>query len=286
VELKDDPLPSTEIAPRIFTPAYYARLEEIEATHWWYRGLRDLTARWLADTAPRQAALRVLDVGCGAGFMLRWLDRYANGSIVVGLDFDGQALVYARGHGRGVVVQGSAMDLPFGSGSFDLVHCADVLQHLPTAHGDADALREIARVLAPGGLLVVRTNATPGLGAADGDDTYQRYRLTRLEDQARAAGLTVLRSTHVNVLPSLIDTLRRRWRPRSTHRRGEHLRHGPGVPRLPRVPGWNALMFRVLATEAFLLSRGGWSSPFGHSAMVLAARSSADKPVFSKRYFP
>ena len=47
-------------------------------------------------------------------------------------------------------VQGSALALPFADGSFDVVACTDVLVHVPDA---ALALRECARVLAPGGTL-------------------------------------------------------------------------------------------------------------------------------------
>ena len=64
------------------------------------------------------------------------------------------------------------MNLRFGSGEFDLAHCSDVLQHLPTAGEGAAALAEMGRVLGPGGLLIVRTNATPGLGEAHGDPDY------------------------------------------------------------------------------------------------------------------
>lgn len=270
--VEETPLASTDNAPRIFTPAYYSRLEEIEASHWWYRGLRSLIARWLAQTDPGER-LRILDVGCGAGFMLRWFETYARGGIVVGVDFDPRALVCARGHGRGIVAQASAMQLPFANARFDLVNCADVLQHLPTANGAAEALAEIARVLAPRGLVILRTNAAPGLGDTR-DSDYQRYRLNDLEQQVRTAGLTVLRSTHVNVVPSILATLRGQGHAASHHAETSHVRqHGPGVPRLPRVPGVNAAMTALLYGEAMLLSRPGVSSPFGHSAMLLAQRS-------------
>src|SRR5215208_5513505 len=40
--------PAKATDPRIFTAAYYARLNEVEAEHWWYRGIRGLASRWLA----------------------------------------------------------------------------------------------------------------------------------------------------------------------------------------------------------------------------------------------
>lgn len=254
-------------APYIFTPAYYARMQEIEASHWWYRGMRALSARWLDAELGGRKGLRVLDVGCGAGFMLRWAERYAAPRPVAGIDVDPSALFYTRQHGRGTVVQASALDLPFRSSSFDLVHCADVLQHLPTAGGDAAALAECHRVLAARGLLLLRTNATPGLGEAVGDPNFQRYRLSSLKARVCAAGFVVVRSTHVNVLPSLVATARR-----AAGGVDGHTPHGPGIPLMPRVAALNWLMTRVSAAEAGLLGLPGVASPFGHSAMVLARR--------------
>jgi len=263
--------PAETTDPRIFTPAYYARLNQVEAEHWWYRGIRGLAARWLAAELGGRVGLRVLDVGCGAGFMLRWLERYAAPGPVVGVDLDNCALFYARRQGRGAVARASALDLPFRTGHFDLLHCGDVLQHLPGAGGDAAALAECARVLARGGLLVLRTNAAPGLGGVGDDPHYQRYRLSALEARVTGAGLELLRSTHVNVLPSLVATARRAARRPAGHPAG-HRQHGPGLPRMPRLPGLNGALSGVLAAEAALLSLPRVSSPFGHSTLVLARR--------------
>lgn len=258
-------------SPRIFTPAYYARLQEIEVRHWWYRGMRALSTRWLDAELGGRTGLRVLDVGCGAGFTLRWLERYAAPRPVIGIDLDPSALGYARQHGRGMAARASAMQLPFRSGSFDAIHCADVLQHLPTADGDAAALVECHRVLTSGGLVLVRTNAAPGLGGAGDDPNFRRYRLGDLVARVRAAGFVVLRSTHLNVLPSLAATARRARRRPSAQTKGGH-HHGPGIPRMPRVAGLNRLLSGVLAAEAAVLSLPGVAAPFGHSAMLLARR--------------
>jgi SAM-dependent methyltransferase len=204
--------------------------------------------------------------------MLRWLERYAAPRPVTGIDFDDSAVAHARGQGRGLVARGSALALPFRPASFELVHCADVLQHLPTLGGDATALAECARVLAPGGLLLLRTNATPGLGAAGDDPNYQRYQLSILEAGMVAAGFTVLRSTHVNVLPSLVATARRAAGGAPAQADGHLHRYAPGLPRMPRLPGLNRALAGLLAAEAVLLSLPRVASPFGHSTLVLARR--------------
>jgi ubiquinone/menaquinone biosynthesis C-methylase UbiE len=100
--------------------------------------LRNITALVLR-ARPR----RLLDVGCGEGVVLRHLDRHLEGVTVVGLDVDGTGLRVARSQNAVSLVQGSVYDLPFAAGSFDLVLCCEVLEHVERP--DA-ALAELARV--------------------------------------------------------------------------------------------------------------------------------------------
>jgi ubiquinone/menaquinone biosynthesis C-methylase UbiE len=86
---------------------------------------------------------RLLDVGCGEGVVLRHLDRHLRGVAVVGLDVDGTGLRVAQSQNSVSLVQGSVYALPFASGSFDLVLCCEVLEHVEQPHV---ALAELARV--------------------------------------------------------------------------------------------------------------------------------------------
>src|ERR1700676_448855 len=95
----------------------------------------------------------VLDVGCGTG---RWLHRYLNRNLVpVGVDATQGMLERAAASGlKCPLVVGLAQNLPFSDGHFDLVSDITVIQHLP--HADQkDALKEMARVLRPGGHLLL-----------------------------------------------------------------------------------------------------------------------------------
>jgi ubiquinone/menaquinone biosynthesis C-methylase UbiE len=114
--------------------------------------------RWI--TALEQLArrhgltgTRVLDVACGTGHsLLPWLDR---GYVAVGVDVSAGMVARARAKagGRADVHVGDMRALPAGLGPFDLVTClGDGLNHLMEVEDVTAALREMHRVLVPGGL--------------------------------------------------------------------------------------------------------------------------------------
>ncbi len=110
---------------------------------------------WI-DAKPGQT---ILDCGSGYGFVLRILLDLTPAEIV-GLEYQPERIDETRAflgeNPRLTLVQGDAMALPFADASFDHVVCSEVLEHIP---GDAQAMRELARVLKPGGTLVVTVPA-------------------------------------------------------------------------------------------------------------------------------
>jgi len=94
-----------------------------------------------------------LDVGCGTG---RWLRRLVQrGLWPVGIDLTAGMLQRAAAEGLGSpLLAASAEHLPFLDGCFDLVSSVTVVQHLPQP-AQQNVLKEMARVLRPGGHLVV-----------------------------------------------------------------------------------------------------------------------------------
>jgi SAM-dependent methyltransferase len=97
---------------------------------------------------------RVLEVGCGWGELAEWVGR-ETGAEVVAVDLSPRMVELARE--RGVAAQvGDVQALPFSDGEFDVAIAAWMLYHVP----DLDrGLTELARVLRPGGRLVVSTNS-------------------------------------------------------------------------------------------------------------------------------
>lgn len=137
---------------------YYAEHGEVLGDAdllWCPEGLREAEARLLGDVRGRD----VLEVGCGAAQGARWL--VGQGARVVGVDVSLGQLRTARELDRrtGVVVrdlvQADAQRLPFRDARFDLVVSA--FGAIPFVADSAGALREVARVLRPGGRLVFST---------------------------------------------------------------------------------------------------------------------------------
>lgn len=127
---------------------------------------------------PRQ--LKVLDIGCGGGFLAEEFARL--GCRVTGLDPAADLLEAARAHARSQgleidYVHGTGESLPFEDASFDLVYCCDVLEHV----NDLDSvIAETARVVKPGGYYFYDTiNRTPRSRLVM-IKMLQDWRLTRL----------------------------------------------------------------------------------------------------------
>ena len=153
----------------------YQLLWEAEDRLWWYAGLRAHVLNRLNQCLPRGRTGRVLDVGCGAGRLMGELRRYGE---VIGMDVELQALRFTGSRGERWLCQADARDLPFRDGSFNAVLALDVVEHV---EDDRHALREIGRVLAPGGVAVINVPAFQWLWSGKDEQAHHHRRYTRRE---------------------------------------------------------------------------------------------------------
>lgn len=108
---------------------------------------------WFAARMAR--GRRVLDAGCGSGYGADVLASEARE--ILGIDISDDAVDYARQHYHGPIVRferGSCLEIPAPDGSFDLVVAFEIIEHLTDWRA---FLREVRRVLAPAGQLLVST---------------------------------------------------------------------------------------------------------------------------------
>jgi ubiquinone/menaquinone biosynthesis C-methylase UbiE len=113
--------------------------------------------RYIAEmAAPSGDSGRLLDIGCGNGFLLEQIAARHPSLLLFGAEPAGglAANAFERGRGRWSIIEGSADSIPFANASFHYVTMTEVFEHMkkPCA-----VLREVARLLAPGGELLLTT---------------------------------------------------------------------------------------------------------------------------------
>ena len=174
--------------------------------YWWYTARSALLEAALGDQLGHPA--RLLDVGSADGPSVTWM----RGDHHVSVDLDPRGLRPGRG------VQASALTLPFRDASFDVVAAFDVVEH---CEPEAQALAELARVLRPGGRLLL---SVPAYQWAWSDHDvraghHRRYTRPRLLAAVRVAGFDVRRCSYglAGVYPAFAaERLARRLRRGST----------------------------------------------------------------------
>lgn len=109
-----------------------------------------LTYEWIPEGVER-----LLDLGCAAGHDTAWFSRKAKAAF--GLDYSESAVEEARrSYPHIEFIRGSSASLPFEDNYFDAVTFIEVLEHLPD-QDELPTVREIHRVLKPGGILILST---------------------------------------------------------------------------------------------------------------------------------
>jgi len=246
-------------------PAEFANIRAVEQDFWWYRGMRKIFFRMMEPLLRGRRLERVLEAGCGTGYFSQILQQEHSWPVFP-MDISRDGLRYARSLGVQRPIQGDACSLPFANGAFDLVLSLDVLPHLPAGE-EQRAIREMARVTAPGGLLVVRAAALSVLRSRHSEYVFERQRFTigGIAGPMRESGLRVLRATYANafLLPVAFAKFRI-WEP---------LRRAPLASGVEAVPPWlDRILHFPLALESAWLG-SGHNFPLGQSLIVIGERT-------------
>lgn len=258
--------------PSTYDPDFFAPLFAIEDRHFWFRARNHLLAAVARQlTAGMHSGYRVLEVGCGTGSVLKTLEAACPDGCVYGMDLYREGLVYARRRVSAPLVQGDVHRPPFAQ-QFDLIGMFDVLEHLPD---DVGVLRDLGKMLAPGGWLMLTVPAYRSLWSYfDEAARHQlRYAPSELRERLLAAGFRVeYLSPYMTLLFPLV-WLARRVAARLPGKAAseEQRNHDLTENELRTIPVVNEILAWILSQETRpILARR--VLPFGTSLIAIAQK--------------
>jgi SAM-dependent methyltransferase len=233
-----------------------------EATHFWFRGFRKFIGPVIADLANGRPGLRLVDCGCGTGHNLQLLRPHGTA-----VGFDLSEAGPARAHATGLtVLRGDVTRIPLASASVDVATSFDVLQ---CVEADFAAVREMARIVRPGGVVVLTLAALDSL-RGDHAEVWQevrRYTPAGARQLVEAAGLRPERVTFLfaSLFPLMASI---RLVQRMTRRFGRTVRADTDI-NVPVGP-INQLLTSLVSAEAALIRH--MPMPIGSSLLVVARK--------------
>lgn len=164
----------------------YERMAAHDTTHWWYRARREILSDYLKRYAGIPGGARILEIGCGTGHNLPMLAQFGE---IDAIEIDEIAAAKASER-LGKQVGASPLPALTGveDGSYDMVAVLDVIEHV---EDDVAALRAIARVLKPGGKILITVPAHQWMWSAHDVVNHhkRRYSKATLTASLHKAGL-------------------------------------------------------------------------------------------------
>lgn len=234
----------------------YAKMRALEDHYWWFVSRRKMALKLLAQYAPK--SVDVLDLGCGTGALMSRLEQTMK---PVGLDYSVLAVEFCKERGLHDLIQGDAEKLPFQNDSFDAVVSLDTLEHVE--HDDL-AMKEIFRILRPGGVLVMNVPAYKWLWGPHDVALmhFRRYTRGSAVRLLERSGFKLESSSYSVFFLFPIVLLIRAL---------DKTRHGPAKVRLPSVPSpINAALAILQDIETAILTRV--PLPWGSSVVAVARK--------------
>jgi SAM-dependent methyltransferase len=233
-----------------------------EDRHFWFLGLRRNSQQVLTRALGGRRGLALVDCGAGTGRNLDWLSAFG---LAIGVELNAAGLGEGRRQGRRMV-RGSVAALPFGDASMDVATSFDVLYCLPEPVEHA-AVREMYRVLKPGGVAIVNAAALDMLHGSHSALTHElrRYTRPRLRQLLEGAGFEIERMTFTNMVTFPV-TLAVRWLDRVRGRAAVASENDLQVPAAPV----NAVFDAALRIEHLMMR--AVDLPIGTSLLCVARK--------------
>jgi SAM-dependent methyltransferase len=244
-----------------FDPTHFAELAGLEAGNFWFRARNRLIVWALGRHFP--GARRLLEVGCGTGFVLAGIAAAFPAIELTGSEAAAEGLGFAAQRVPGAaLIQMDARHIPFRS-EFDAAGAFDVIEHI---EDDRAVLRAMREALVPGGGLLLTVPQHPSLWSEYDVRAHhvRRYRRRELREKVIEAGFEIVKMTSfVTLLLPLMYASRLAQRaPRTDY---------DPLAELKIAPWLNSLLETMLDAERVLI-RAGLSLPAGGSLLLVARR--------------
>lgn len=233
----------------------YARMDEQEANHWWFKARRDIIRAVMQRVVDLPENATILEAGCGTGGNLQMLSEFGD---VDAFEFDDSAREIAAEKSGQVIPFGALPEgIPFAGKTYDLIGLFDVLEHV---EDDEGALRALGQHLSTDGVILVTVPAFQWLWSKHdvSHHHFRRYSRASLRKAAQAAGLEVAQCGYFNsfLLPVAIGL-----------RALKRLIRSDAPDDTMPAPGLNRALYNVFSSEQHLLGR--IRMPAGLSVMAI-----------------
>jgi SAM-dependent methyltransferase len=238
----------------------YQKMFIEEQSHWFFKTKRMFIENFLTKT-DFPSNVQIFEPGCGTGANRIFLEKYGS---VTSLDFSEDALEFCQERDINRLIRGDLNQLGIRNETFDFAFLLDVLYH-QWIKDDLSALCDIARVLKPGGKLLITDSAFPFLLSSHDKAvmTRERYTLPSLTEKLNQAGFKVLRASYMfaTTFPALtlVRLIQKLIPPQED---------SSNVFKVPQLI--NQLILKIMSLEARVLSRS--RLPFGSSVIILAEK--------------
>ncbi|MFB3918333.1 MAG: methyltransferase domain-containing protein [Terriglobales bacterium] len=239
----------------------YRTMYDFENSYWWYVARRQLVYALLKKLKGNSKHRIIMDVGCGTGGNEPMLADFGKVTLA---DRSVDALSWCRKRGLQRLLASNLESLPLSSGSVDMITALDVLEH---TDDDLSALKEMYRVLKPGGIILVTVPAYGFLWSEHDEALHHRRRYTsyELRNKLASVNLDLQRLTYFITLLFFPIFAMRFWQ----NLFKSNLRPKTGHILLPAWLNW--LLIKVLAVERVICCNL-INFPFGVSVVAIARK--------------
>ncbi len=247
-----------------FNPEFFRLIVEVEPDHFWFQARNAILMDVVRRHFPNPG--KVLEVGCGTGFVLSGMRAVFPQASFSGSDIFTEGLAFTAQRAPGIFLfQMDARRIPF-VGEFDLIGAFDVLEHVEE---DEAVLAQMHQACKPGGGIVLTVPQHRWLWSRVDDFAHHKRRYTRTELAGKVirAGFRVEYATSfVSLLLPLL--LASRGMKKSGANMDEQMKAvGLKVGRLT-----NAVLRAIMRVEQWLI-RLGLSFPLGGSLLLVARKT-------------